>query len=534
MYTSFIMLCKLFYKRDVVCILLLSITDSSAVSEHPDIVMEPKTMEVDSATGLDESVNRYKFSVDLKKIKLNINSGINCILKYRYRPFCATEVTTEPAFSIAPETSEAQEIRRGYCEYNFSAKESVLLKPLERYPLHVNVYDNDVFLGTASVKLNTLFTSDAVRTFDSRSCLQQVPILKKNSFGSADVVGFIYCQIFLRELPPTTTIVDPTAPKSAFTPVKPVRDMDKIALELEEWKKKQKDRFKDQLQGLESHHIQTLSKEWEKREKERENVVHDKMNEIMQIEKDLKKALEENKQRSKQLDAYEEKLNERSKKLDEREERLKTVLGKQSRVSIDKVQDKVKDLQKENEALKSEAQQWKAKYESLLGVKEELNALKKEVSTLRAQNHELQKSKTTVTEKVNALTKTNEFYKKAYEDAEDQVKQLQSELNNQRNNQLTEIKEENVKLKHEMENLRKLHEKSLMKLTTNDSQHNANSQENTENDVTFDLNTVIDANKEKEIERLKSQKQLFLSTRVYKESDLLIKMIDLKIKELSE
>ena len=85
-----------------------------------------------------------------------------------------------------------------------------------------------------------------------------------------------------------------------------------------------------------------------------------------------------------------------------------------------------------------------------------------------------------------------------------------------------------------MENLRKLHEKSLMKLTTNDSQQNANSQENTENDVTFDLNTVIDANKEKEIERLKSQKQLFLSTRVYKESDLLIKMIDLKIKELSE
>ena len=149
-------------------------------------------------------------------------------------------------------------------------------------------------------------------------------------------------------------------PKSAFSPVKP-REMDKSLLELEEWKKKQKDRFKDQLQGLETHHIQTLSKEWEKREKERENLIHEKLDDIMRIEKELKKSLEENRQKNKQLDAFNEKLNERAKKLDDREERLKTMLGKNSKISLDKIQDKVKDLQKENESLKTDVQHWKVK-----------------------------------------------------------------------------------------------------------------------------------------------------------------------------
>ena len=48
--------------------------------------------------------------------------------------------------------------------------------------------------------------------------------------------------------------------------LKPDVDADKAALEVEEWKQKQKERFKTQLQGLESHHVNLLTKEWEKRE----------------------------------------------------------------------------------------------------------------------------------------------------------------------------------------------------------------------------------------------------------------------------
>ena len=46
------------------------------------------------------------------------------------------------------------------------------------------------------------------------------------------------------------------------------------------------------MQGLESHHVNLLTKEWEKREKERENLVHEKLSEIFSVEKELKQALE--------------------------------------------------------------------------------------------------------------------------------------------------------------------------------------------------------------------------------------------------
>ena len=77
-----------------------------------------------------------------------------------------------------------------------------------------------------------------------------------------------------------------------MTSLKPDVDADKAALEVEEWKQKQKERFKNQLQGLESHHVNLLTKEWEKREKERENLVHEKLSEIFSVEKELKQALE--------------------------------------------------------------------------------------------------------------------------------------------------------------------------------------------------------------------------------------------------
>ena len=90
--------------------------------------------------------------------------------------------------------------------------------------------------------------------------------------------------------------------------------------------------------------------------------------------------------------------------------------------------------------------------------------MKKEISSLRTQNLELQKSKTTLTEKVNTLNKTNDFYQHAHEEADQKVKQLQKEKDQSLNNQLVEFKEENVKLKQEIDNIRKLYEKSLMKV----------------------------------------------------------------------
>ena len=132
-------------------------------------------------------------------------------------------------------------------------------------------------------------------------------------------------------MPVNNTLVNtlPTSANSAFNVVeKPLEgDHEKAAIDIEEWKQKQKERFKNQLQGVESHHINVLSQEWEKREKEREEVIHEKLSEIFSVEKELKKALDENKAKQKVLNQFEEELNAREKKLNEREEKLQSLLG---------------------------------------------------------------------------------------------------------------------------------------------------------------------------------------------------------------
>ena len=81
------------------------------------------------------------------------------------------------------------------------------------------------------------------------------------------------------------------------------------------------------LQGLESHHVNLLTKEWEKREKERENLVHEKLSEIFSVEKALKQALEDNRNKQKSLNVKEAELEAKEKKLNEREQKLQSLLG---------------------------------------------------------------------------------------------------------------------------------------------------------------------------------------------------------------
>ena len=120
----------------------------------------------------------------------------------------------------------SQDIPRGYCEYNFSAKESAVKKPLEKHPLHIKVFDQEsVHFGTATVDLSKIFSDEATRTLESRSYLGQVPILKKNQLGSADIVGTIEFLFALKEMPnnhQVSNILPTHSTASAFSPVKQV------------------------------------------------------------------------------------------------------------------------------------------------------------------------------------------------------------------------------------------------------------------------------------------------------------------------
>ena len=187
---------------------------------------------------------------------------INCIIKYKYKYLSATEVTTAPGFYL--NKSGQHDIRRGYCEYSFSAKESVLRKPLEKHPLALRIYNNDQWIGTANVDLSLLFTNSATRTLDSRIANVQAEISSHDSEKS-QVVGNIECQFTLKEL--GKALLPLMSTKSAFEPVikkptiggaaaGPEKENDSsmhsqmVALQIEEWKHNQNKTFKNQLQNI--------------------------------------------------------------------------------------------------------------------------------------------------------------------------------------------------------------------------------------------------------------------------------------------
>ncbi len=505
------------------------------------IVMEPLKNPKGKSFKNDESIQRFKFIANLKKIKLNhSDKGIDCVLKYKYKPFCSTEVSTAPSFFLEP--FKEHEIKRGYCEYNFSAKESAVKKPLEKHPLHIGVFDQGQHLGTASVQLAKLFTSEATRTLDSRSCLIQVPILHRNELGSADILGSIECLFVLKEMPMTSTLEQtlPVSSSSAFEKVSPdksMENMEKAALELEEWKHKQRDKFKQQLQGLESHHINVLTQEWEKREKERENLIHEKLNEIFAMEKELKRAIEDNKSREKVLKIREEELSERERKLTERESKMSALNDRKRPLSLGadgkQSEQKVKDLTRENEKLRQEV---KTKQDNISILNRELVPLKKEVATLRSQNLELQKTKTANLEQISTLEKAKDFYQKAFEEADQFVKKLQSEkeLNNQQ--RMENVANENAQLKSDLERYRNMYENKLLKLVSM-SRTELLPMETEEFDNSSSLTppTSVENNsrsQKSEILRLKKERELLLNTKVYNENDPIVKMLDAKISDL--
>ena len=504
-------------------------------------------IEFDTTDFLNEPVQKYKFCIDLKQIELCKKSEkpIEVTIKYKYKHFCATEVSTQ-AFNLQQETLE---IPRGYCEYSFSAKESAIRKPLEKYPLILKVCqqdNNQIVIGSATVDLSVLFSTRATRSMDSRHVNLQAPITRQNSTLTNDLIGYLECQFTLKDLGmiANSNLIS-SSHKSAFNPVfkkqpnakeAEAEDVDKVALEVEEWKQKQKKTFRNQLQNLESQHIQTLSTEWEKREKERENILHDKMSEILVMEKELRKAIEDHRSKQKDLKSYEEDLHSREKKLDEREDRLQKLLASSNRsksaTSTGKLQDQVKDLLKENETLKTQLSTLRAKNEGLKVVNDQIGVMKKELNSLR-------QFKSTHQEKMEELERNTSFHQKARHEAENQVRQLQIERDKNLANQLDLYRSENQKLKVDHDKLRNDYDKMVQFqfLSTKNQSNKKNSyhpEPMEESEETQSEVTVIDANVHNEIVRLKKQKELFLNTKVYNENDALVKMIDAKIQSLCQ
>ena len=198
----------------------------------------------------------------------------------------------------------------------------------------------------------------------------------------------------------------------------------------------------------------------------------------------------------------------------------------------------MKELIKEVDKWKKEAEQLKTKNESLLLINTDSSQLKKEVNSLRSQNLELQKTKTSYLERLSQLEKSHDFYKNAFKEASEQVKKLQIQKEKSVVEKMESFALENERLKVEKEKIRDLYEKKLVRLASSVGSGTPvqdipmDTDEEEEHSKSISQITAIDLKAKDEIIRLKNQRELFLNTKVYSESDQVIKMIDDKIKEL--
>ena len=153
-------------------------------------------------------------------------------------------------------------------------------KEVSNPDLSNNTENNVALIGKADLDLSMIFTNGKDSSLSNEiKCNVPVPIfphLMKSSSPSA-TIGKIFCNIALRDLGKISVTKEDQSSnaKTHFRMIQKEnhsnstvqgKEMEELAaLDIEKWKYKQKERFQQQLENLEQHHMNTLSEEWNKR-----------------------------------------------------------------------------------------------------------------------------------------------------------------------------------------------------------------------------------------------------------------------------
>ena len=132
--------------------------------------------------------------------------------------------------------------------------------------------------------------------------------------------------------------------------------------------------------------------------------------------------------------------------------------------SVDKLQVRVKELLTEVEKLRQDNEKVKSKNESLVLQNKDLEPFKKQVNSLRSENLQLQKSNAASLQQLNQVEKTQDFYKKSFEEADQLVKKFQSEKERGFVEKMESITSENAKLREELDRFREAYDRKLLQL----------------------------------------------------------------------
>ncbi|XP_073676007.1 centrosomal protein of 120 kDa-like [Garra rufa] len=302
--------------------------DVPAFPEVPEADVADSSVSVSAPKiSIPASAHHYCFSLDLRSIRdLRTSFSINCVLRYAYQFFgSAAPIMTSPAVEVKKNTEVF--LPQSYCAFDFAALPNQLQDTFLRVPLMVEMWhrepsSGDVLLGSVSIQLSRLLSSEKTRFLDSsgqqrwrQSCSERIPITKAD--GSEKLAELCYVSV-LEDLglvkaqdivvsessqgPTAALAPPPQGPKGAETVTRPRETLEyKAALELEMWKEMQEDLFDNQLKQKELSHMQALAEEWRKRDHQREALIKKKEMEYNLLEEQLQKTLSDLEKREKAL-----------------------------------------------------------------------------------------------------------------------------------------------------------------------------------------------------------------------------------------
>ncbi|XP_017577309.1 centrosomal protein of 120 kDa isoform X1 [Pygocentrus nattereri] len=516
------------------------------------------------------SAHHYCFSMDLRSIRhLNVGFPVNCMLRYAYQFFgSAAPIMTNPAVEIKKNTEVF--LPQSYCAFDFAALPNQLQDTFLRIPLVVEMWhrdpsSKDILLGTCSIQLSHLLTSEKTR-FLGRSDQQhwrqtyseRLPVIKAQ--GSNEKVaelsyvavledmGLVKAQdILISESSLSGNQVHQKmagAPHSGVEVAAKSRETleYKAALELEMWKEMQEDLFDNQLKQKELSHMQALAEEWRKRDREREALVKKKEMEYNLLEEQLQKTLADLEKREKTL-AHAEMETQRlqretraehefsMRELQDSNRRLREDCAHQVELERLKVRQLEEDLSRQQQQLTEAETKYKLLEKDFQQYREQQSTrpeirLQSEINMLRLEKAELErKLESTTKSKLHykqqwgrALKELARFKQREQENAMIRLKKQQQELEHMRLRYLAAEEKEAVKNeKHELQDIR--------------NELNRLKQQEEKRTWKEPVCVSLNENADDHLSRLLEERDTLLRTGVYTHEDRIIAELNRQIQE---
>ncbi|VDM34894.1 unnamed protein product [Hydatigera taeniaeformis] len=287
---------------------------------------------------MNESVQlrRFCYTIELKTIKAccepSNSKEIYVYAKYVYPLFG----TTNPIMTLPPvrfSVNEEKHFSQGYCTFELAADFSEFKSRLLKEPLNVEILGRcsdgpsglESSLGWAVIPLGEIFPEPVIEMSNSqRRLMTGVTDVKLNGKLMAQIKYSLVLDDFgvynssttaeitsLNRIEERNIDFAKVVPEDTAKLPADIRQTSeyRTALELELWKAKEEERFKNNLKLREQKMLTVFAEEWKRREAEREVLCKKKMQEYQMLEDKLRSVLETLVEREKQLTLRETTLN---------------------------------------------------------------------------------------------------------------------------------------------------------------------------------------------------------------------------------